>query len=108
MHPPLRLPDGVTLAGESASTTALYFSYTGAINGSYINPVGLPALIGAVEPANGTATTTFGVQDLSIYALSYYSAVINISATTANVAVRRVLIRVGEPRAVWGWYLVRV
>ena len=32
-------------------------------------------------------------KDMSIYALSYYSAVINISANTANVAVRRVRIR---------------
>jgi hypothetical protein len=93
LHPPLLLPDGVTLAGESTTTTALYFAYTGEINGTYTDPIGLPALIGAVEPAGANITTTFGVQDLTIYALSYYSAVINISVNTANVAVRRVRIR---------------
>ena len=105
LQPPLLLPDGVTIAGDSMSTTALYFAQV-SVNTSFANPpAGMPALIGPTEsPAaaaaaaaaavrDGTSTTSFGIQDMCIYALSYYSTVINISASTSGVAVRRVRIR---------------
>jgi hypothetical protein len=101
LQPPLLLPDGVTIAGDSMSTTALYFSQESVNKTFTATPEGMPpALIGAAEsPAavvgahDGISTTTFGVQDMCIYSLSYYSAVINISASTSNVVVRRVRIR---------------
>ena len=101
LQPPLLLPDGVTIAGDSMSTTALYFSQA-SINATFSAPPEgmLPALIGptespalAVEAHDEISTTTFGVQDMCIYALSYYSTVINISASTSDVVVRRVRIR---------------
>ena len=104
LQPPLRLPDGVTIAGDSISTTALYFAQV-SVNTSFANPpAGMPALIGptespaaaaaaAVGDGTSTSTTSFGIRDMCIYALSYYSAVINISASTSGVAVRRVRIR---------------
>ena len=91
LQPPLQIPDGVTIAGESMSTTALYFAQT-SINSSFEKPVGIPALIGPAV-SDGNATTTFAVTDMCIYVLSFYSAVINISANTANVAIKRVRIR---------------
>jgi hypothetical protein len=94
LQPPLLLPDGVTIAGDSMSTTALYFAQT-SINSSFTKPpVGVPALIGPEDPRTPAKTiTTFGVTDMCIYALSFYSTVINISASTTKVAVRRVRIR---------------
>ena len=99
LHPPLLIPDGVTIAGDSMGTTALYFSQT-SINGSFTTHAGIPALIGPAEPsaraaggATTAAATTFGVTDMCIYALSFYSAVINISTATTNVQVKRVRIR---------------
>ena len=104
LQPPLRLPDGVTIAGDSISTTALYFAQV-SVNTSFANPpAGMPALIGptespaaaaaaAVGDGTRTSTTSFGIRDMCIYALSYYSTVINISASTSGVAVRRTRIR---------------
>lgn len=94
LQPPLYLPDGVTIAGDSMSTSALYFSQV-SINETFIKPPEgtLPALIGPSESRDGISTTSFGVQDMCIYSLSYYSTVINISATTSGVVVRRVRIR---------------
>ena len=89
------------LRGDSMSTTALYFAQV-SVNTSFANPpAGMPALIGPTEsPAaaaaavrDGTSTSSFGIRDMCIYALSYYSTVINISASTSGVAVRRVRIR---------------
>ena len=101
LQPPLLLPDGVTIAGDSMSTTALYFSQESANKTFTAPPEGMPpALIGPAESSAavvgahaGASTTTFGVRDMCIYSLSYYSAVINISASTSDVAVRRVRIR---------------
>ena len=102
LQPPLLIPNGVTIAGDSMATTALYFSQT-SINSSFTTPAGIPALIGPEEPPAGaagggdtattTATTTFAVTDMCIYALSFYSTVINISTGTTNVQVKRVRIR---------------
>lgn len=93
VQPPLLIPDGVTLSGHSMSATALYFSQV-SINGSFSKPVGIPALIGPADgEASNRSTVSFSVTDMAIYALSFYSTVINISANTANVAVQRVRIR---------------
>jgi hypothetical protein len=95
LQPPLSLPTGVTIQGSSMATTALYFAQTSsngtdAQNWKEVQASGPPALVGPLEQHR---ITTFGVRDLCIYALSFYSTVVNISANTNNVEVRRVRIR---------------
>ena len=100
LQPPLLIPDGVTIAGDSMSTTALFFAQNSGDSGpsgTFMkpDPAFIPALIGPKEPPTGAvnSTVTFAVEDLCIYALSFYSTVINISTATSNVRVKRVRIR---------------
>jgi hypothetical protein len=100
LQPPLLIPHGVTVSGDSMTTTALYFSQQ-SINGTYTSGTAtseqgaISALIGAQSPQAKEAnqTVTFAVHDLCIYALSFYSTVVNISSDTTGVAIRRVRIR---------------
>ena len=88
LHPPLLVPDGVTLAGESMAATGLYFSYTGKINGSWGEPGGLPALIGPAPPTqtsnSSNSSSTFGVRQLRNHYCNLSSRALRSSFATPH------------------------
>jgi hypothetical protein len=100
---PLLLGDRVVLRGHSTSTSALYFAEhngTGWENQTHTGCKGEwcgapPAMIthAAVGGGSRSSLVTFGLQDVTIYVLGYYNAVVNISTETEGVWLRRVRIR---------------
>lgn len=98
---PLVLPQGVLLKGARMDLTAIYFSQdtcgaidaktglcSGHAGGGGANNTAPPSLIAAAPNA-----TRFGLEDLSVYVLSYYRNVVDIRADTVGVRLRRVRVR---------------
>ncbi len=104
---PLLLGNRVVLRGHSTSTSALYFAEhngTGWENQSFTGCksrwCGAPsAMISNSRRQSGSDGVTndepvsFGLEDLTIYVLGYYNAVVNISTETSGVRLLRVRVR---------------
>eukprot|EP01052_Picozoa_sp_SAG31_P002890 SAG31_NODE_105_length_25008_cov_17.439399_3_plen_993_part_00 len=86
----LRLPDNVLLRGSGMAQTGLYFAF---YNESQHPGNLISAVHGSMVTDKIYPRVRFGVEDLSIYVLAYYSSVIEISAYTDGVTIRRVRIR---------------
>lgn len=97
---PLLLGNRAVLRGQSTSTSALYFAEnngTGWENQSYTGCKSEwcgapPALIANARNSAGLPVS-FALEDLTIYVLGYYNAVVNISTETDGVRLIRVRIR---------------
>ncbi len=84
---PVVVPPNTVLAGEKIDHVALYFA-------EYETPVGAPpALFSLALPQNGTATGSWGVQDLSVYVSGFHNIIFDASNTTNGFFLRRVRVR---------------
>jgi hypothetical protein len=80
LQPPLLLPDGVVVRGDSMETTALYFAQQTMLSAPLaVIAAAAPSVLSASSNSN---TSSFGIEDLTVYNLGYYKAIVNISTST--------------------------
>lgn len=84
---PVVIPPNTVLAGEQIDTVALYFA-------EYETPSGAPPAIFSLSlPQNGSATGSWGVQDLSLYVSGFHNIIFDANNCTDGFYLRRVRTR---------------
>lgn len=85
---PVVVPPNTVLAGERMDLVALYAA-------EYETPVGAPpALFSLSLPQNGSATGSWGVQDLTLFVSGFHNIVFDANNVTDGFFLRRVRTRV--------------